>query len=56
MDYVNVRNSGAEQVKSGFENGHYGSRPRVYENCLSKHAGIAAEMALPELVTDQNPL
>ena len=56
MDYVNVRNSGAEQVKAGFENGHNGSRPCVYENVLSKHLGIAAEMALPELVTDQNPL
>jgi hypothetical protein len=56
MDYVNVGNSGAEQVESGFENCHYGSRKCVYVNGLAKHLRIAAEMALPELVTDQNPL
>ena len=56
MNYVNVRNSGAEQVKAGFQNGHNGSRSCVYENRLAKHLGIAAEMALPEFVTDQNTL
>src|SRR6266576_6818757 len=53
MDDVNLGSSPAEKIKAGFQDAHNRCRKCVDKHLLTEHVGIAREMALPKLVTDQ---
>src|SRR5271157_6336404 len=55
-DLINLWSSCAEQIKPGFQDTNNRCRPGIDKHLLAEHVGIASEMALPELVTDQNTL